>query len=89
MSKTDAGCWPVSETPRRRLRRAAGVSPSKGVGEATRSARSLGLLIIQAITFSDIPVIAAYLMLIALLFVTINAVVDLLYFWVDPRVRLA
>ncbi len=49
----------------------------------------LGLLIIQAITFSDIPVIAAYLMLIALLFVTINAVVDLLYFWVDPRVRLA
>ena len=49
----------------------------------------LGLLIIQAITFSDIPVIAAYLLLIALLFVTINAVVDLLYFWVDPRVRLA
>ena len=49
----------------------------------------LGLLIIQAITFGDIPVIAAYLMLIALLFVTINAVVDILYFWVDPRVRLA
>lgn len=48
----------------------------------------LGLLIIQAITFGDIPVIAAYLMLIALLFVTINAVVDLLYFWVDPRVRI-
>ena len=49
----------------------------------------LGLLIIQAITFGDIPVIAAYLMLIALLFVTINAVVDVLYFWVDPRVRFA
>ncbi len=48
----------------------------------------LGLLIIQAITFSDIPVIAAYLVLIALLFVTINIVVDLLYFRVDPRVRL-
>ena len=48
----------------------------------------LGLLIIQAITFADIPVIAAYLILIALLFVTINAVVDMLYFWVDPRVRL-
>ena len=47
----------------------------------------LGLLIIQAITFGDIPVIAAYLLLIALLFVTINAVVDLLYFRVDPRVR--
>ncbi len=49
----------------------------------------MGLLIIQAITFGDIPVIAAYLMLIALLFVIINAVVDLLYFQVDPRVRLA
>jgi peptide/nickel transport system permease protein len=48
----------------------------------------LGLLIIQAITFGDIPVIAAYLMLIALLFVTINVVVDLLYFRVDPRVRI-
>ncbi len=49
----------------------------------------LGLLIIQAITFGDIPVIAAYLVLIALLFVTINTVVDLLYFRVDPRVRIA
>ena len=36
----------------------------------------LGLLIVQSITFSDIPVISAYLMLIALLFVTISAIVD-------------
>jgi peptide/nickel transport system permease protein len=49
----------------------------------------MGLLIIQAITFGDIPVISAYLMLVALLFVAINAIVDLLYFRVDPRVRLA
>ncbi|WP_342133145.1 ABC transporter permease [Hydrogenophaga sp. OTU3427] len=49
----------------------------------------LGLLIIQAITFSDVPVIAAYLLLIALLFVLINTVVDLLYFAVDPRLRSA
>jgi peptide/nickel transport system permease protein len=49
----------------------------------------MGLLIIQAITFGDIPVIAAYLMLIAMLFVIINTVVDLLYFEVDPRVRLS
>ena len=47
----------------------------------------LGLLIIQAITFGDIPLIAAYLLVVALLFVTINTVVDLLYFRVDPRVR--
>ena len=48
----------------------------------------LGLLIIQAITFGDMPVIAAYLLLVALLFVSINTAVDLLYFRVDPRVRL-
>ena len=47
----------------------------------------LGLLIIQAISFGDVPVIAAYLLLIALLFVLINMVVDLLYFAVDPRLR--
>jgi peptide/nickel transport system permease protein len=48
----------------------------------------LGLLIVQSITFSDIPVISAYLMLIALLFVVINTIVDVLYFLVDPRVRI-
>ena len=47
----------------------------------------LGLLIIQAINFGDVPVIAAYLLLIALLFVLINMAVDLLYFAVDPRLR--
>lgn len=49
----------------------------------------LGLLIIQAITFSDVPVIAAYLLLVAALFVLINTVVDLLYVAVDPRLRVA
>jgi peptide/nickel transport system permease protein len=47
----------------------------------------MGLLFIQAVTFADIPVMAAYLCLIALIFVTINLVVDLLYFVVDPRLR--
>ncbi|KQP23268.1 ABC transporter permease [Pseudorhodoferax sp. Leaf267] len=48
----------------------------------------MGLLFIQAVTFADIPVMAAYLCLIALIFVTINLIVDLLYFAVDPRLRL-
>lgn len=48
----------------------------------------MGLLFIQAITFADIPVMAAYLCLIALIYVTINLVVDLLYFVVDPRLRM-
>ena len=48
----------------------------------------MGLLFIQSVTFADIPVMAAYLCLIALIFVAINLVVDLLYFVVDPRLRL-
>jgi len=48
----------------------------------------MGLLFIQAVTFADIPVMAAYLCLIALIFVVINLIVDLLYFVVDPRLRL-
>src|SRR6188474_2388652 len=47
----------------------------------------MGLLFIQAVTFADVPVMAAYLCLIALIFVVINLVVDLLYFAVDPRLR--
>jgi peptide/nickel transport system permease protein len=48
----------------------------------------MGLLFIQAVTFADIPVMAAYLCLIALIFVLINLAVDLLYFAVDPRLRI-
>ncbi len=47
----------------------------------------MGLLFIQAVMFADIPVMAAYLCLIALIFVVINLTVDLLYFVVDPRLR--
>lgn len=47
----------------------------------------VGLLFISSIQGVDVPVVAAYLMLIALLYVTINLVVDLLYVLVDPRLR--
>jgi peptide/nickel transport system permease protein len=47
----------------------------------------MGLLFIQAVQFADIPVMAAYLCLIGLIFVVINLVVDLLYYLVDPRLR--
>ena len=47
----------------------------------------MGLLFIQAIGEVDIPVMAAYLVLIAFFFVVINMVVDILYFVVDPRIR--
>ena len=48
----------------------------------------MGLLFIQAVQFADVPVMAAYLCLIALIFVVINLAVDLLYFAVDPRLRI-
>jgi peptide/nickel transport system permease protein len=48
----------------------------------------MGFLFIQAVQFADVPVMAAYLCLIALIFVAVNLVVDLLYFAVDPRLRL-
>ena len=47
----------------------------------------MGLLFIQAVQFADIPVMAAYLCLIGLIFVMINLAVDLLYYVVDPRLR--
>jgi len=47
----------------------------------------VGLLFINAIQFVDIPVIAAYLMMISVMFVGINLAVDLLYVAIDPRLR--
>lgn len=49
----------------------------------------VGLLFINAIRFVDIPLMSAYLVLIALVFVVINLIVDLLYYLVDPRLRAA
>jgi len=48
----------------------------------------MGFLFIQSVQFADIPVMAAYLVLISFVFVTINLVVDLLYYVVDPRLRI-
>ncbi|WP_373051328.1 ABC transporter permease, partial [Thalassovita aquimarina] len=49
----------------------------------------MGLLFIQAVSFADIPVMSAYLILVAFVFVVINMVVDLLYFAVDPRLSVS
>ena len=47
----------------------------------------VGLLFIDAVQFVDIPVMSTYLLLVALVFVAINLAVDLLYYAVDPRLR--
>ena len=48
----------------------------------------MGQMFLQAVTNVDIPIMAAYLMLIAFFFVVINLIVDMLYYVVDPRLRL-
>jgi peptide/nickel transport system permease protein len=48
----------------------------------------MGFLFIQSVQSADVPVMAAYLMLIAFFFVLINLIVDLLYYLVDPRLRI-
>jgi peptide/nickel transport system permease protein len=47
----------------------------------------MGLLFLRAVQNADIPIMSAYLLLVALIFVTINLVVDLLYVAIDPRLR--
>ncbi|MFN4089898.1 MAG: ABC transporter permease [Alphaproteobacteria bacterium] len=47
----------------------------------------MGFLFIQAVQFADVPVMAAYLSLVAVVFVSINLVVDLTYYAIDPRLR--
>jgi peptide/nickel transport system permease protein len=48
----------------------------------------MGKLIIDSIQLLDRPIIVAYLMIIVIMFITINLVVDVLYSLLDPRVRL-
>ena len=48
----------------------------------------MGLMFIQAVQNADIPVMAAYLLLVAFLFVLINLIVDLVYVRIDPRIRI-
>lgn len=47
-----------------------------------------GLMFIQSVDFVDVPIMSAYLCFVALVFVVVNLVVDILYFVIDPRIRL-
>ncbi len=47
----------------------------------------IGLMLVQSVAVADIPVMAAYLLLVGAVFVIVNLIVDLLYFAVDPRLR--
>ncbi len=67
---------------------AGGVIAFSVITEAVFQWPGMGLLFLQAIQFVDIPVMSAYLILIAFFFVAINLVVDVLYYAVDPRLRM-
>jgi peptide/nickel transport system permease protein len=47
----------------------------------------LGALFVRSVEVVDIPVMAAYLMFVGLVFVVVNLIVDILYFLIDPRLR--
>lgn len=49
----------------------------------------VGLLFINSIKFSDVPIMATYLLVVSFIFVTINMLVDCIYFLLDPRLRAA
>ena len=57
------------------------------VCEAVFQWPGLGLLILQAIEFADFPVMAAYLALVGFGFAMINLTVDMIYLFIDPRMR--
>ena len=57
------------------------------VTETIFSWPGVGKLIIDSISTLDRPVMVAYLMLVSLLFITINLVVDIVYIALDPRLR--
>ena len=48
----------------------------------------MGLLFLQAVQQVDIPIMAAYLLLVAVIFTLVNFIVDILYVAVDPRIRI-
>jgi ABC-type dipeptide/oligopeptide/nickel transport system permease component len=48
-----------------------------------------GLLLVQSLGNRDIPVIQAFVLLIALVVIVVNLVVDMIYGWLDPRISLA
>ena len=48
----------------------------------------IGLMFLQAVQDVDVPIMAAFLLMIASLFVFINLIVDILYVVVDPRIRI-
>jgi peptide/nickel transport system permease protein len=48
----------------------------------------VGRLALQALAYRDFPLIQAFIAVIALLVTVLNLLVDILYGWLDPRIRI-
>ena len=48
----------------------------------------MGSLFINAVYFVDIPIMSAYMIMVAFIFVMINFIVDITYYFIDPRIRI-
>jgi peptide/nickel transport system permease protein len=57
------------------------------VTETVFSIPGVGRLVVQSVLRRDYPVIQAAILLVATIYVMVNLLVDLLYVWVDPRIR--
>jgi peptide/nickel transport system permease protein len=65
---------------------------AKGLAErgvVYRHALSMGTALVQAVSYRDYPTVQAMVFVMALVFLTINLLVDVLYAWLDPRIRYA
>ncbi len=49
----------------------------------------MGLALVQAVSYRDYPTVQAIIFVMALIFLAVNLAVDLLYGWLDPRIRFA
>ena len=53
----------------------------------SRAGVGVGWLLLQGIGFRDIPLVRAVVLVVGVAFVLINFTVDLVYGWLDPRLR--
>ena len=58
------------------------------ITETVFSWPGIGLLTIESIQSRDYPVVQACVLLISMVYIIVNLLTDLLYAWVDPRIRL-
>ena len=58
------------------------------VTETVFSLPGIGRMVVQSILRRDYPIIQGTILMIVLLYLVINLAVDILYAWLDPRVRL-